>query len=115
MALGHVKGGGLSSGYGFTSEGGFEKGDESSQGRTKLPGNDFVQSFRPQGQELKARHVALKQRLIEISQAFHPLFLHFPSSFRHFSSVFICFRRFLASESSRFMAQEADAGACGQL
>ena len=38
-------------------------GDESSSGRTKLPGKEFVQSFRPQGQELKARHVALKQKL----------------------------------------------------
>lgn len=51
------KAGQFSSGYGFSSSGGgaFEMGDKSSNGRVKLPGNNFVQSFKPKGDELKAR------------------------------------------------------------
>ena len=49
------KAGGFSSGYGFSAGGSFEMGDMSSQGRIKIPGQTFVQSFKPKGDELKAR------------------------------------------------------------
>lgn len=54
-----VSAGGLSSGYGFSSDGSFEMGDDSSSGRVKLPGSSFVQSFKPRGDPLKA-HKARK-------------------------------------------------------
>ena len=57
-----MKAGGLSSGYGFTSDGNFEMGDDSSSGRVKLPGSMFVQSFKPRGDPLKAQKVALKNK-----------------------------------------------------
>ncbi|CAE7664347.1 unnamed protein product [Symbiodinium pilosum] len=54
------RGTGFSSGYGFSAAGAFEMGDKSSNGRIKLPGQAFIQSFKPQGDELKARQVGLK-------------------------------------------------------
>ena len=91
------KAGGLSSGFGFTAGGSFEMGDKSSSGRIKLPGQSFVQSFKPQGSELKARQAGahfhcftqgvvfslykMTQVVILVNRFFHPESLGFLSIF----------------------------------